>query len=128
MEEVLPSVTRHEPMQMQRCGNEMRLMIEGQGAPINIDPILIKTIARAHVWSQELLTSRASSMAEIASRHGVSDSYVKKIMPLAFLAPDIMDAIIAGKQPAKINTQWLIRGMEIPSEWQEQCHALGFKA
>ena len=128
MEERLPSVTRHAPMQMQRCGKEMRMMIDGQGAPVNIDLVLIKTIARAHVWSQELLKCRGLSMAKIASRYGLSDSYVKKIMPLAFLAPDIMDAIIAGKQPANINTQALIRGIDIPFDWQEQRRILGFKA
>lgn len=60
--------------------------------------------------------------------NNVSDSYVKKIMPLAFLAPNIVEAIMTGKQPAHLTTQMLIRQMHIPLDWQEQRRALGFSA
>ena len=66
-------------------------------------------------------------MTEIASRSGVSNSYVKKLMPLAFLAPNIIEAIIAGKQPAHLTTQMLIRQISIPSDWEQQKRVLGFK-
>jgi site-specific DNA recombinase len=67
-------------------------------------------------------------MAESASRNNVSDSYAKKTMPLAFLAPDIVEDIIAGKQPAHLTTQTLIRQIDIPLDWQDQRRAVGFSA
>ena len=67
-------------------------------------------------------------MAAIASRNNVSDSYVKKIMPLAFLAPDIVEAIVTGKQPAHLTTQMLIRQIDVPFDWQDQRRVLGFSA
>ena len=114
-------------MQVKRRGHEMRLVIEGEGVShSNADPILVKTIARAHAWSEELLSGRAISMAEIASRSGVSDSYVRKLLPLAFLSPDIVAIIMVGRQPPHLTTQMLIRQIDIPLDWQEQKQALGF--
>ena len=120
-------ITHDARMQIKRRGHEMRLVIEGGMAPaVAIDATLVNAIARAHAWSEALLSGSIASMAEIASRNNVSDSYVKKIMPLAFLAPDIVEAIMAGKQPAHITTQMLIRQIDIPLDWQKQRHALGF--
>jgi len=123
------SITRDTSMQIKRRGHEMRLVIEGgMVAAATIDSTLVNAIARAHTWSEALLSGSVATMAEIASRHNVSDSYVKKIMPLAFLAPDIVEAITVGKQPAHVTTQMLIRQINIPLDWQEQRHALGFSA
>jgi len=123
----IPVMTRHIPMQIKRRGVEMRLVINSAASKTQIDPVLIKTIARAHVWIEELLSGRMASMTEIASRSGLSNSYVKKLMPLAFLAPDIIESIIAGKQPAHLTTQMLIRQVNIPLDWEEQKRVLGFK-
>ncbi len=107
----------------------MRLVIEGGIAPAaTIDSTLVNAIARAHAWSRSLLSGTVESMAEIASSHKVSDSYVKKTMPLAFLAPDIVEAIIAGRQPPHLTTQMLIRQINIPLDWHEQRRSLGFSA
>jgi len=126
--EQVPILTRDIPMQLKRRGVEMRLVIEGANVShANADPVLIKTIVRAHAWSEELLSGRAPSMDVIASRSGVSHSYVKKLMPLAFLAPDIVKAIIAGKQPAHLTSHMLIRQIDIPLDWEEQRRMLGFQ-
>lgn len=127
---ILPTpiiITRDIPMLMKRRGIEMRLVIENDNAKATrADPILLKTIARAYGWSQELLSGKTSSMTEIASRNNVSVSYVKKLIPLAFLAPDIVEAIIVGRQPADLSSQKLIRQIGIPLEWKAQKNALGF--
>jgi site-specific DNA recombinase len=123
------SIISDAPMQIKRRGYEMRLVIEGgMAAAGTIDSTLVNAIARAHAWSEALLSGRIATMAEIASRNNVSDSYVKKIMPLAFLAPDIVEAIMAGKQPAHLTTQMLIRQIDIPFDWQDQRRVLGFSA
>lgn len=63
------------PMQMRRRGCEMRLIIEGTSATnAHYDSTLVKSIARAHMWFQELISGKASSLLELAERHNVSDS------------------------------------------------------
>lgn len=59
-------------------------------------------------------------MTAIAMKYEVSPSYVKKLMPLAFLAPPIVEAILKGQQPADLTTQKLIREIDLPLDWKEQ--------
>ena len=118
-------ITRTMPMQIQRRGNEMRLAIQN-AADSPADETMIKSIARAHVWAEEIMSGSVAAMTDIAIREKVSDSYVKKVMPLAFLAPDIVAAILAGRQPADLTNQKLIRQVEISLDWQEQRRVLGF--
>ena len=107
----------------------MRLVVEGGMAyTTTIDPTLNNAIARAHVWSEALLSGRAQSITDIALSYGVSASYVKKVLSLAFLAPDIVGAIMAGKQPAHLSTHMLTRKINLPLCWQEQRQLLGFDA
>ena len=109
------------PMQMRRRGCEMRLVIGGStAANTHYDSTLVKSIARAHVWFQELTSGKTKSLLELAERHNVSDSYVKKIIPLAFIAPDIVTKLISGKSAHLITQQLLIRQMKLPICWEQQ--------
>ena len=93
-------ITRFFPMTIRRHGVEMRLVIEGNRALApRADSALLKAVARARQWSEDLLLGRAQSVAEIAKREGVADRYVRRLMRLAFLAPEIVEAIVAGSQP-----------------------------
>lgn len=109
------------PMRMRRRGCEMRLVIGGANAAnAHYDSTLVKSIARAHVWFQEMLCGKATSLLDLANQHNVSESYVKKIMPLAFLAPDIVTKLITGKSTHSITQQLLIRQMKLPICWEQQ--------
>jgi len=116
-----------KPVLMQRRGSETRLVIPGTD-PISqpVDSTLVTSVARAHVWAEEILSGSVAAMTDIAIREKVSDSYVKKVMPLAFLAPDIVTAILAGRQPAHLTNQMMIRHMQMPLNWQEQRRVFGF--
>jgi site-specific DNA recombinase len=59
---------------------------------------LIKAIARAHTWFEQLQTGNAHSIQEIAEHENLSASYVMKYLRLAFLAPDIVEKILRGHQ------------------------------
>jgi hypothetical protein len=81
----------------------MRLVIEGNHVPARrADSALLKAVARARQWSEDLLMGRAKSVAKIAEREGVSDRYVRRLTRLAFLAPQIVEAIVAGNQPPEL--------------------------
>lgn len=120
-------VSQIKPMRMQRRSNEMRLVLDGDGASAAIDSVLVKGIAQAHVWAEEMFSGKADSLVELVERHKVSEGYLKKLMPLAFLAPDIVTSILAGKQPDGLSKEKLVSKTLSPI-WQEQRDALGFDA
>jgi len=107
----------------------MRLVIKGADkdayAP-RPDPVLIKAMARAHRWLDDVLAGRAKSFAAIAQAEGISDRYVGRLLPLAFLAPDIVEAILAGTQPADLTAEVLLRRTNLPIAWADQKTLLGF--
>jgi site-specific DNA recombinase len=121
-------LTRDIPLQFKRRGVEMRVVVENRGAsPAKADPILLKELARAHRCFQALLTHRVGSAAELAAQEGVDDRYISSVLPLAFLAPEIVEAIIRGTQPADLTATKLVRRIDLPLDWQAQKQALGFR-
>jgi site-specific DNA recombinase len=119
-------VTRCFPMTIRRRGVEMRLVIEGNRVPApRADAALLKAVARARQWSEDLLTGRAQSVAEIAERDGVADRYVRRLMRRAFLAPEIVEAIVAGKQPPQLTAEALAERIDLPVLWTAQAQAVG---
>lgn len=120
-------VTVHVPMHIKRRGVEMRLVIPGQRRETaKADPALLKAIARGYAWFDELASGRSTSAAEIAKREGVSDRYVSHLLPLAFLAPNIVEAIVAGQHPADLSTKTLTERVDLPLSWDDQRSRLGF--
>lgn len=102
----------------------MRLVIEGSGALApRADLALLKTVARAHQWSEDLLTGRARSVAEIAERKGVGVRYVRRLLRLGFLAPKIVEDA-AGRQPPELSAESLAERVELPLLWTEQERAV----
>ena len=72
----------------------------------------------------KLFSGEAPSISAIAYTEGVTDRYVSRIMRLAFLAPDIVEAILGGYQPADLELKRLMKG--VPISWSDQRRALGF--
>ncbi len=104
----------------------MRLVIPpGQARDLRPRPnaTLIKALTRAHRWKERLFTGAAPSTSAIAKEEGVAERYVSRILRLAFLAPDIVEAILDGYQPTDLELERLMKG--IPVSWNEQRRALG---
>jgi hypothetical protein len=120
------TLTQDIPMRMKRRGVEMRMII-GDATPIRIDPVLVKTLARAQAWYADFVTRRVATLAEIAAQHGVDKGYVSRVVTLAFLAPDIVEDIVTGRQPADLTAQKLLRQTQLPLEWGEQRRVLGYR-
>jgi len=70
--------------------------------------VLLKLIARAHCWFDDLISGRAASMVEIAKREKVGKRYVSRVIRLAFLAPEIVEQIVNGCQPPELTAQSLL--------------------
>ena len=56
--------------------------------------------------------------AEIAQRHGLSKPHVRRLLRFAYLAPDIVEAIVEGRQPRTLTVKLLLQG--IPLDWSDQ--------
>lgn len=76
-----------------------RLRIEEHAAH-NPDPVIIKAVARAHRWFEDLTTGTANSMAEIAARENITDNYVGNLIHLAWLPPRQVELLLAGDPDA----------------------------
>jgi DNA invertase Pin-like site-specific DNA recombinase len=122
------AVSRFVPMQIKRRGVELRLVMNGdRDKARKADPALLKAIARAHRWFDDLVAGRVASMAEIGKREGLPKNYVSWLIRLAFLAPEIVEAIIQGNHPPELTAQTLItRRIDLPLSWQAQKSALQF--
>ena len=122
------SLKRHVPMQIRRRGVELRLVINGGArASCKTDQSLLRAVARAHCWFDDLVSGRCGSMVEIAGCNGVGKQYVSRLIRLAFLAPEMVERIVAGRQPPELTAQALrTGGFDIPVGWAAQKRALGF--
>jgi DNA invertase Pin-like site-specific DNA recombinase len=122
------NIVRSVPLRFRRRGVEMKLVIDSPGtSPPRVDPVLLKTVARAHRWFEALASGQATSVAELAKRDGVNDRYIRSLMHLAFLAPQVVEAIIQGCQPADLTAKALVTRIELPLSWQDQAQALGIQ-
>ena len=127
--EEAPAVRHVIPARIKRRGVEMRLVLDGEEkgpAAHRPDPALIKAVVRAHRWFEDLASGRAGSFRDIAKAEGVTHRYVGHLMPLAFLAPDIVAAILAGRQPVDLTAETLTKRTDLPLGWGEQKTLLDF--
>ena len=83
------------------------------------DPALIKAIARGRAWFEELAIGRARSLQELARRDGITRRYIRRLVGLAFLSPELVEAILQGRQPVELTTTRLTE-IDLPLDWTEQ--------
>jgi site-specific DNA recombinase len=86
--------------------------------PRRIDHELIRALARARSWMGMLQQREFADTAEIAQRHGLSEPHVRRLLRFAYLAPDIVEAIVEGRQPRTLTVKLLLQG--IPLDWSDQ--------
>jgi hypothetical protein len=107
-------------------GGVMKLVV-GNGGSITgaaPDPILVRTIAHAHDWAERLRTGKVDSIREIAKDEEVTESYVVRVLRLGFLAPEIVEAIVEGRQPVELTADRLVLREGISPVWKEQARRL----
>lgn len=114
---------------LRRAGKEMAMVLETDtGAAPTADPAMLRLILRARGMWEKVQRNEVAGLGELAIQEGVSGSYASRIIRLAFLAPDMISAIMEGRQPKDLTAVRLLqeccRGL--PVEWQEQRSVLGF--
>jgi hypothetical protein len=110
---------------LERCGREMRLIIPSQSAdraPGTAMPALIKAISRAHEWVRQIVAGEYKDQRAIAAATGLNERYVSRIIQSAFLAPEIVEAIVKGRQAPEVTLMTLLD--KVPLSWAEQSEKL----
>jgi hypothetical protein len=111
------------PMRFQRRGGRKRIVAPDGSAivPTNKpqpDGTLLKALARAWRWPRLLDDGVYAAVTEIAEAESIGKSYVSRILRLALLAPDIVEAILAGRTDQALMLERLER--PLPGSWEAQ--------
>jgi len=103
------------PFQRRKRGVETKIVLAD--SPAAQDEILLRNIARAHVWFEQIRTGK--SFADIAAAESTSTRRIQQLIELAFLSPNIVREVVDGTQPLGFTSEFCQR-KGLPSAWQDQ--------
>jgi len=114
-------LTVRVPLTFRKRGGRKLVVAPEVGAtvvPTRADPTLVKALARAFRWRKMLESGKYGSVGEMAAAEKIAESYVCRILRLTLLAPDIVEAILDGRQPEGMTLPKLVE--PFPAEWANQ--------
>jgi hypothetical protein len=114
------------PASLQRTGKEMNFIVNGVPNSAPPDTALIRLLVRSQRIAKRMFEPNCPPLEAVAQEERITASYATRLVRLAFLAPDIVAAILAGKQPAGLTANKLMADTRLPLDWQEQRATLGF--
>ena len=91
---------------------------EGTAQARKTDNTLVKALARAFRWKGMLGSGEFASISELAEREGIAFTYMARVLRLSLLAPDIVEAILDGRQGPEVTLARLLE--PFPPEWTKQ--------
>ena len=113
------TVTVHIPFRfVTRGGRKEMQMPDGASSQRKADSALVKALARAFRWKRMLESGEFATIAELAEREGIAPSYMTRVMRLTLLAPEIVEAILDGKQQPELRLPQVLK--PFPSIWMQQ--------
>ncbi|MZR11419.1 recombinase family protein [Maritimibacter sp. DP07] len=123
VEDLDPTLSRVETaFTCKRRGVELKLVAgDRETTP---DTTLLRGLRAAHRWAD--LLKAGTSLRRIATEANVTESYVRRIVPLATLSPKIQDAIVRGTQPVDLTLERLVRD-RLPLRFHDQEEMLGLR-
>ena len=113
------TITLHVPFRVVKRGGRKEVQLP-DGAPVQrrTGNTLIKALARAFRWKRMLESGAFTTINEHAEHEGIAPSYMTRVMRLTLLAPDIVEAILDGRQGPEVTLARLRKGF--PVEWELQ--------
>lgn len=111
------------PVSFQQRGGRKQIVVpadapEWQPRAPSLDSSLIKAIVKAHHWRGLIEGGEFASAAELSKKTGVNESYVCRVLRLTLLAPDLVEAVLDGRQPRPLELQAVLK--PFPSSWSAQ--------
>ena len=115
------------PINCVRSGKQLKLVWPAAPTPdgTNKNPALVKLVTQAAAAREALATCQADNFGEVAAAIGYGREHAADLLRIGYLAPDIISAILEGRQPADLTRSKLIRWSGLPLCWQQQRVALG---
>lgn len=113
------TITVHVPFRLVKRGGRKEMVPPiGRPLPRNVDDTLVKALARAFRWKRMLESGEFGTISDLARHEGIAAPYLTRVFRLAFLAPEVVEAILDGRQPRDLTLQSM-RG-QLPDEWSSQ--------
>ena len=113
------TVTLHVPFRVVKRGGRKEMQLpEGVKQPHRTDSTLVKALARAFRWKRMLESGEFATIAELAEHEGIAPSYMTRVLRLTLLAPEIVEAILDGKQRSELLLAQVLK--PFPSIWMQQ--------
>ena len=121
-----PVLVLQIPATLRRSGKGKRIVI-GDVVPNTVDPSLVRLLQEAIANRRVVLADTKETLNEITARRKKSKGYLTALMRLSYLAPQIIDDILAGRQPPELSAKRLLRTSNtLPLEWSAQRAHLRF--
>ena len=114
------TLTVHVPFRIKKRGGR-KVMVMPDGVPDprpQVDNTMVKALARAFRWKRMLESGEFTTIAELAAKEGLAVSYLARVLRLVLLAPDIVETIVAGRQPSEMTLAALLE--PFPAVWENQ--------
>ena len=123
----MTTVTVVVPLRIRQWGGR-KAIVAPDGAPLSPeethsgpiptrgDPALVKALARAHRWRRMLEAGEHGNVRELAKVEKVNETYISRALRLTLLAPDMVEAILDGRQPEEMTLPKLMEGLAV--EWE----------
>ncbi|QQA42012.1 hypothetical protein [Pelagovum pacificum] len=113
------TVTIHVPFRIVKRGGRKEMQVPTDTrAHHHPDDALIKALARAFRWKRMLESGEFATIAELAEREGIAPSYMTRVLRLTLLSPDIVEAILDGKQGPEVTLARVLEPLSL--EWAAQ--------
>ena len=116
------TVTVHVPFTIRKYGGRKQVITpNGEPAAIEkprVDSTLLKALARAFRWKKMLESGQFTTITELAKHENLALTYITRVLRLTLLAPDIVEMILAGRQPPEMTLATLLE--PFPVEWERQ--------
>lgn len=119
----------HIPMKLKRRGGRKEIIVpQSLQSVMPSRPVyqeaLVVAFARAHRWKEMLESGKYGSITDLASTIGVDRSYIARLLRFTLLAPDIVEAILKGREPSSFVINRLVG--TIPMDWEGQREVFEF--
>jgi hypothetical protein len=104
-------ITLHVPFTICKRGGRKEIVLS-EGAPVQrarVDNTMVKALARGFRWKRMLESGGFATIGDLAAREGIATSYVMRVMRLTLLRPEMVEAILEGRQGAEVTLAGLLK-------------------
>ncbi|MBJ3778828.1 hypothetical protein [Acuticoccus mangrovi] len=113
------TVTVRVPFRVVKRGGRKEIRLpDGATHSRRTDSTLVKALARAFRWKRMMESGEFATISELAEREGIAPSYMTRVLRLTLLAPDIVEAMLDGRQGPEVTVARVLE--PFPSRWQDQ--------